>query len=60
MLTRKTYELIAEAISMTKDYAGHGENGVDTLAYLVGNLRARLQNDNPRFDEERFKKACGF
>lgn len=56
-MTKKDYIIIAEAIAKTKDM----------VARVPGHYRARiavslaeaLRADNPRFDEEKFFKACG-
>lgn len=56
MLHKKDYQSIADAIKISKEV---NENA-DALAYLVGNLCARFERDNPLFNENKFKTACGF
>jgi len=64
-MTKKDYELIAKAINDV--YFGlrtHSpatdtrEIGVQTLGRLVANLGQRLQQDNPKFNPDRFMEAC--
>lgn len=58
-MTRKDFQLIADAIKFTRDHSE--EHGLDslTLAYLTGVLVNVLPDTNPNFDRERFIKACG-
>jgi urease gamma subunit len=59
-MTRKDYELIADAISGTiAEYARQGEDVADVMRELAENLATELETDNPRFDREKFRKACG-
>ena len=60
MLSKKYYQLIAEAIKISKDNEESAGGQTEGLAYLVGNLQARFERDNYRFNAEVFKKACGF
>lgn len=67
-MTRKDYEKIAEVLRET-----YGESPVDDL-YMAGwnsglkhavrditcRMAAMLEQDNPRFDADKFLKACGF
>ena len=63
MMTKKDYELIAEAI---KDvglwyHVGEGErqHGAGVVLFsLAMELARELAADNPRFDQERFMAAC--
>lgn len=64
-MTRKHYVMIAQAFAdamLFEDLlAPEAEmkarkEGVDTAACMVANALAK---DNPRFDRERFLKACG-
>jgi hypothetical protein len=57
-MSRKDYVLIAEAIKISKE--ANPEEQSNCLAYLVGNLQARLLRENPNFKEDIFRKACGF
>jgi hypothetical protein len=60
MLTKKYYVLIADAIKISKEFSENESGNADALAYLVGNLQARFNRNNPNFKEDIFKKACGF
>jgi len=59
-MTKKDYELIAKAISDTYDAMEcttiQAAFGVEMVAR---NLATALASANPRFDRERFLKACG-
>ncbi len=56
-MTRKDYVLLAEAIKAATSAIDHPER---LGAQLVANeIAHRLQQDNPRFDRERFLKAAG-
>jgi hypothetical protein len=55
-MTRKDYQLIAEV------FANLGQiiDIKETVAVdLARNLADALETDNPRFDRDRFLKACG-
>ena len=54
-MSRKDYELIAQVISGLKNRV------VDDMALnaIVSNFIEELEDDNPRFDAQRFAKACG-
>lgn len=51
-MTRKDYELIAGAIKAAEQRSDNGE--------ALKNLMLRLKANNPRFDMQRFLKACGY
>jgi hypothetical protein len=53
MLSRKDYENIASAIYISKN-----EKENYAFRYLVNELCNRFLKDNPRFNAEKFKKAC--
>ena len=62
MLTKKDFEAVAEIIA--EDYAcynGPGGAGIcgDVLADISDKLADYFATQNPRFDRERFMKACG-
>ena len=69
-MSRKDYEMIAEAISQTREFYEKGipENymvsqvlqNASTCARLIANLSNKMRIDNPRFDVDKFLKACGF
>ena len=54
-MTRKDYKLIAEILRDSLDAI------IDDLALeaLASNFADELAKDNPRFNRERFLKACG-
>jgi len=57
-MTLKDYELIAGAIAEERRaHSAPSRFGVDSTADAVASALAR---DNPRFDRERFLKACGY
>jgi hypothetical protein len=63
-MTKKDYELIA---SIIKDYIDYSYNVEDTDDFIVHDYAERiaykmaetLASKNPRFDKEKFLKACG-
>ena len=64
-MTRKDYEAIARAIATVME-ATQGYRNLDgdiggqcALARLVGHLEVIFENDNPRFNSDKFAKACG-
>ena len=54
-MNRKDYELIAEVISNSQ---GLTRGGI--MDILAERMAEALQADNPRFDRERFLKACQY
>ena len=65
-MTRKDYELIAAAIGQARQATSINRNaskreagGKAILLSAIG-LASHLQQDNPRFDQSRFLKACGY
>ena len=60
-MTRKDYEIIAEAIRNTRAKADfQGKAGDEaTIQEVARSLAQLLKFDNVRFDEERFLVACG-
>lgn len=58
-MTRKDYELISNVIAnVRKEFRGV-EDGINASRDIAVFLAGRLANDNPRFDRDRFLKACG-
>tara|TARA_B100000287_G_scaffold293179_1_gene276543 strand:- start:323 stop:487 length:165 start_codon:yes stop_codon:yes gene_type:complete len=53
-MTRKDYQLIADAIKLTNQ-----DNDSDDLRALALNLCVELKKQNPAFKKELFIKACG-
>jgi len=65
-MTKKDYELIAEAIEQCAWFYGCGlplvadlRTPEEVLLGVTMELVERLAADNPRFDEQRFMAACG-
>jgi hypothetical protein len=64
-MTRKDYELIAGVLSDALDsfYADHNRgllhNAPSMHGMVAESMADALAADNPRFDRERFLKACG-
>ncbi len=65
-MSKKDYELIASAvwrsgaamrIGRTRKDIAIGREQMQKL--IAGDLAATLSHDNPRFDKDRFLKACG-
>lgn len=54
-MTRKDYKLIAAAIKRAKPAGGHDTG----IARVVREMTAALQEDNPKFNPEKFAAACG-
>jgi hypothetical protein len=59
---KKDYELIAQALKVTRPYAGGNQK--HTVAYrqwirTVNALITELQQDNPQFNQWIFLKECG-
>ena len=64
-MTRKDYELIAKAIKAAKPSDSTMADYAEMTRKLgwrntVHSVAEALAGDNPRFDRERFLKACGF
>jgi hypothetical protein len=61
-MTRKDYVLIAESIKGAINYEGNfneNKDKAEALNYLALRLSSAFENDNPRFDRDRFLTACG-
>lgn len=58
MTTRKHYEAVARMIHSERDDAQEQETRlvVDRIASRMADI---FGNDNPRFDRDRFLRACG-
>ena len=52
-MTRKDYVMIAEVIATS------WHSSAETKRDLAQNMADALETDNPRFDRDRFLKACG-
>jgi hypothetical protein len=57
-MTKKDYQVIAEAISNTRDGVTSFENGQETLDRLIENLGFAFRLDNDLFDRDKFRTAC--
>ncbi len=62
-MTRKDYELLASAISVNYEFAVKHRKEQPTpdfvIELLTQTLASVLKEDNPKFDKEKFFKACG-
>lgn len=66
-MTKKDYQLIAGAIHRSLRAVEWVEGNKikrevsRSMAHLIAtDLAATLAHDNPRFDKDKFKEACGF
>lgn len=57
MMSRKHYEGIANALREVMEVSDH-ELEEETVRWVALRLSAFLAEDNPRFDREKFLKAC--
>jgi hypothetical protein len=60
-MTKRDFELIAQSVRVARpglrsEHTGPMHFALDHFSILIANA---LANDNPRFDRERFLKACG-
>lgn len=66
MMTRKNYEAIARTIrdefeaSLPESDPAFIRGGAYVLEETAKSLADYMQRDNPRFNKNRFLKACGF
>ena len=66
-MTKKDYELIANTMMRSHPQFGYliaytpskTRTRLEQYTMTVEDLAGALANDNPRFDRERFLKACG-
>jgi hypothetical protein len=61
-MTKKDYELIAKAIYGSLIQSGKLEwqdQYADQFRMTARHISTALERDNPRFDKDRFMKACG-
>jgi hypothetical protein len=56
-MTRKDYVMLAEVIK--RNATSSTESSFIDFARMAEDLATELQNDNPRFDRDRFLTACG-
>jgi hypothetical protein len=57
-MTRKDYRAIAERLARSADKYQFDE-GRNIVAEVVEDLVEVFGEDNPRFDADKFRKACG-
>ena len=58
-MTRKDYVLIARTLEQNRKDFNEGEDGLMLLNILAYQLSNSFEEDNPRFDRDRFLTACG-
>jgi hypothetical protein len=58
MLTKRIFERMANIIRAQYDYAG-GPEGHEAVRRVAMKLAEMAHSENPRFDSERFFRACG-
>ena len=58
-MTRKDYQMIAESILTARKVQSELGEMYVSVAHLANTLATDLEIDNPRFDRDRFLKACG-
>lgn len=63
-MTRKHFQAIAEAVKRSSDRISFLDLEPSRMRLIMSimadEMADSLANDNPRFDRERFLKACGF
>ena len=57
-MTRKDYNLIAQAITETREAVGNDSAVQETLDLTTDRLANWLSAENPGFDRTKFLKAC--
>lgn len=60
MMTRKHYKKLAELMNEMQERAFWGGNSGIIVDDIIDSLCDILAEDNPRFDEDRFRKACSY
>ena len=58
-MTRKHYVAIAEVIEKARTQVHLNKQHMETVEKIVADLIEIFSKDNPEFDANRFKKACG-
>ena len=58
-MTKKDYELISRNIAQVQREFRGVEDGINAIRDVAVFIASDLERDNPRFDRERFLKACG-
>jgi hypothetical protein len=61
-MTKKDYIVIAKAVFEARENVGNYIEDIDSVNQafrcIIGELGRALADDNPRFDYDRFKRAC--
>lgn len=58
-MTRKDYQVIAQVLAnLYSDFNNGGSDEV-SLSLVVDEMSKALEQDNPRFNADNFRKACG-
>jgi len=60
MTTARGYRAVAAALAATKEDAREVLRSYFILRMATGRIADVFEQDNPRFDRERFLTACGF
>lgn len=59
-MTRKDYKAIADAIRKAWDAATDStDTAEEAMLLTIGNIGDIMAQDNPRFDRDKFERACG-
>lgn len=58
-MSKKDYEMIARVLDHAQDEAST-QSELVTVRYIVSDLSSAFMAGNPRFDPEKFTRACGF
>jgi hypothetical protein len=59
-MTRKDYELIARCVADARKLSPTNLAIQVAMDLFMANIAKRLKEDNPRFDKDKFYRACGF
>ena len=60
MTTKRVFEMVARAVRDEVCVYVDDENVMRALRAMASHLANQFADDNPRFDRDRFLKACGF
>lgn len=58
-MTRKDYQLIADAITAEVNEWSDRPEAFAAIGHTASRIASALRRDNPRFNRERFMDACG-
>jgi hypothetical protein len=59
-MTKKHFQLVAEALNSLGQQGTNIQSADDAKSYLVGYFCGAFISENPKFDKNKFEKACGF